>query len=428
MEIKNFNTISHFQNDNFINKKKSFDIYYENDKLIEKEIKNVNDLYIKIENYIKRPKEIKNKKEKFKNISLDDKINRKNYKKEIYINNTNIKDNNLYHMDDFTQLKNRKNVNKSLDSANYKSKIYNDIFDNKKLKNDEVKSKIKVNINHMLNRFKDFQNDKAKKIEEMKKKLNEKEISNIRNKPIINQNSKNIAKKIENIDFFERMKLNKKVSDKKKKELKEKIDQEKKEEEQLIIEEMEKYNKKLVEINKHYKLKKIDLIPVRIFDIKVKEEVNKKVEERNKIQNELMASFDQKDKIVINSNKDTIISEEIKIKNINEILKIKNKNEFFITNNDNNIQNSSRDNSIKINSINTYDEFLIFANSIFGKTTHYKSKLSISNAYHKLRFVMNNLQTELKDNTNYPNFMKSTITQSIKFDEYQPNTENLKQG
>jgi Leucine-rich repeat (LRR) protein len=230
-------------------------------------------------------------------------------------------------------------------------------------------------------------------------------------------------------------------------------------------------NKMIEEGYKLYKVKQYKVQPSFIFEKKVKERVNELANHRKQIEQdmqkdpELFVDLLESDHIEfhgtgggeINSGKQTLevlrdgvvenqynqyigenqenqydLAEEDEEVDVLAEYRKKKSNDLFITNAPqvyNPDQSEVRLNFSKrsYNSTGTYLEFLKMAKECFGKEKHYKQSISISQAYQKLRFLVTNLQTEVKDNTE-ANYMKPTISNSIHLNKYVPDVENYKNG
>ncbi len=198
----------------------------------------------------------------------------------------------------------------------------------------------------------------------------------------------------------------------------------------------EDHKKKLYKVNHEIKLD-----PVRHFNNKMKSKIKKMIEQRKKIDEEIIKNNEIPEyeiDILENSpenvtNIDNEVSKTIEEKNsLRSYLNNskKNKENVFLTNTNSHLNKIllMKDKNYEGNEgSENYINFLNLANKCFGKEKHYKNIMPISNAYQKLRFILNNLPTNANENYDHSNnYMKSTISRSIQLDEYKPDNKNFK--
>ncbi len=182
---------------------------------------------------------------------------------------------------------------------------------------------------------------------------------------------------------------------------------------------------------------KID--PVRDFNKKIKSKINSMLEHRKKMDEEIIKNQIPEYEIDIleNTPENDIENNSLDKSNKDEKSSLKsylnakkNKENVFLTNTDAHMNKLllMKDKSYEGNEgSENYINFLNLASQCFGKEKHYKNTMPISNAYQKLRFILNNLPTSV--NENYDNdirYMKPTISRSIHLDEYKPDNINFK--
>lgn len=179
-------------------------------------------------------------------------------------------------------------------------------------------------------------------------------------------------------------------------------------------------NSEDVKNNKSKKKKVIDVEAKKLYKIK-KYKVASTAEFAKSVKNKVKAMTDGPEPL------ETIES------NLFETMKSNNKNDVFITGRTGDLTKSNSVNkySVKEMKHTTYDEFLKTAHNVFGKSIHYKNKevIPIAKAYHKLRHVINNAKASNKEeNDNDYNYLKNTISNTIRNEEYIPNKNNFRNG
>ena len=157
------------------------------------------------------------------------------------------------------------------------------------------------------------------------------------------------------------------------------------------------------------------------------------LERRRKMDEEIENPIPEKEVDILEENMDDSDEEsKPEEKSIKSILAAKkNKDNVFLTNTNSHINklNAMNNRSYEGNEgSENYMNFLSLANDCFGKEKHYKETMPISNAYQKLRLILNNLTSSNKNEGNdfSNNYMKSTISRSIFLDEYKPDHQNFK--
>jgi hypothetical protein len=188
--------------------------------------------------------------------------------------------------------------------------------------------------------------------------------------------------------------------------------------------------------NKEYRVNKdIKIEPVRFFNKKMKNKITSLLERRKKIDEDINKQVPEKEVDILEENMD-YTNEDMEIdsneKSVRSLLAAKkNKENIFLTNTNSQIN--------KLNAMNNrtyegnegsenYINFLNLANTCFGKEKHYKDTMPISNAYQKLRLILNNITSSNKNDGNdfSNNYMKPTISRSIFLEEYKPDQQNFK--
>jgi len=200
----------------------------------------------------------------------------------------------------------------------------------------------------------------------------------------------------------------------------------------LMNEENEKKN--FYKVNSDIKIE-----PVREFNKKMKSKINSMLEHRKKMDEEIIKNQIPEYEINILENTSENDNESNNLdksdKDDKSSLKSylnsrKNKENVFLTNTDSHINKLllMKDKSYEGNEgSENYINFLSLANGCFGKERHYKTIMPISNAYQKLRFILNNLPTSVNENYEASNrYMKPTISRAIQLNEYKPDNKNFK--
>jgi len=200
----------------------------------------------------------------------------------------------------------------------------------------------------------------------------------------------------------------------------------------------ENEKKSLYKVNNDVKIE-----PVRFFNKKMKTKINSMLEKRKKMNEEIIKNEIPEYEIDILENTPENIIEINENDNLNKSNKDdklslksylnnsrKNKENVFLTNTNSQINKLMlmKDKNIDGNEgSENYINFLNLANTCFGKEKHYKDVMPISNAYQKLRFILNNLPSSVNENYEASNrYMKPTISRSIFLDEYKPDNKNYK--
>lgn len=179
--------------------------------------------------------------------------------------------------------------------------------------------------------------------------------------------------------------------------------------------------------------------PVRDFNKKIKSKITSMLEHKKKMDEEIIKDQIPEYEIDIlenspendNENNNLDKSNKEEKSSIKSYLNSKkNKENVFLTNTDSHINKLllMKDKNYEGNEgSENYINFLSLASQCFGKEKHYKNTMPISNAYQKLRFILNNLPTSVNENYEAPNrYMKPTISRSIHLDEYKPDNKNYK--
>lgn len=199
----------------------------------------------------------------------------------------------------------------------------------------------------------------------------------------------------------------------------------------LINEENEKKN--FYKVNSDLKID-----PVRDFNKKMKSKINTMLEHRKKMDEEMIKDhipeydIDILENNLVNYNENNLdkSNKEEKSSLKSYLNSRKNKENVFLTNTDSHINKllMLKDKNYEGNEgSENYINFLSLANQCFGKEKHYKNTMPISNAYQKLRFILNNLPSSVNENYDASNrYMKPTISRAIHLDEYKPDNENYK--
>jgi hypothetical protein len=170
---------------------------------------------------------------------------------------------------------------------------------------------------------------------------------------------------------------------------------------------------------KPYIIKKTKAKSFRKFNLNVKSKVAELSEQINRIQSEInntKSSNDILDNNFINYQHGENIDLDIDYKLRKILVKNNNADNFFLTEKPDFVIDEEP--KVSKTKVDTYDEFLRLANNCFGKEIHYKNvaKISIPMAYQRLRFVLNSLTTELNENVEEANYMKNTISRTLRTD------------
>ena len=154
---------------------------------------------------------------------------------------------------------------------------------------------------------------------------------------------------------------------------------------------------------KYYKVNDLKIEPTNIFNSKIKSKINKMLERRKKMDEEIIRNDIPECVIDILDNNphdllnDILNDDKDERSSIKSILKAKkNKENVFLTNAEIQTNKFSNNKSYEGNEgSENYNKFLGLANKCFGKEKHYKISMPISKAYQKLRFILNNLPTSV---------------------------------
>jgi len=163
-------------------------------------------------------------------------------------------------------------------------------------------------------------------------------------------------------------------------------------------------DRNLQEVEKFsYKVKNVDIVDVNKFSQSVRQVVGKKSKYFAKIKKEIE---DYQSETLEDRKDEKIVEEVLESKSL-----IRKNSSLFITKADEDSEEKGDPIQRKekySNSCESYDEFLNLARVCYGKEKHYKKTLPIVGAYHRLRYLLNNLQTSSQEEFGKANYMKPT--------------------